>query len=913
MVPGNGDSLDLRPHVWDQSRGSIDIAQHDRRTIDVNDLGLRDTLPPGVRLELRCGVSELSVGLLGSADEPTPITVAGRRVREGTLRDGDLLTIGCYGWIATAYARGNGMGLEPIDPIAGCSIELENVVVAGRKSPRLQIEHLQIPAGQSVAIIGHSGAGKSTLMDELVGRRIGSGTVRIDGVSRDGAADPAPRRIASVPQADVMHEELTIWRQTESMIRLAGIASPRAAARRSLRGVGLFDKLGDRPSELSGGQLRRARLAAAIGRRPGILLLDEPDSGLDPQTAADIRRLLRTFHLLGCTVVMVTHHHEGLEVFDRQITLSEGRIQSGSPLSLLVSGRDSEPTALAAGSDALNPRLAPSAHPFNVIPDSHLEEGGLGGERKKDWKLLPHLLRRCVEQIAGRRLFQSPRWLSKWIKWIPQWTLDLVVLPVAFAAAVARTANIAPAESFGCDANPALMAFLNVLSLIWLSASGSYLTLVTQWDRLRFEWSQGLPRYVHLLAEAITAAGSAMLQTTVFALTLWGIRWTMLGIPIFTGEAVDAATETTTSIGGVPFFEADPHLGRVFVMGVAVAVAASQLGLWIGAVAKSRIKVAAMLLPLVMIVQLLFSSFVVRAARSDQPVETVYTGFNGHRQCRGVIGCPATAVIDQHRIGPMCEICGDDWAYSEPENLADWRARRLDADDLLDRTALDAPVAWPVVLISHLTLTRPADRALRGLLQPGRSDEQRTRYGDAAIYWQSLFQLMALTMIFHAFTALMSRAAGLTFRWPRRVHRGGWRIDRLPAAGDRTGTIARGAAAADDCLAGPRRAIRRRTVDADQRFGSVGDADRAALGADGRAVAVDARGVDADRSDQRFRGDRHGDHPDAAAGRVVVAAPARGPAAIVGDRSGRRGQTNRGVGPRTRRRRDHLPDDGRGL
>ena len=289
-------SSPLLPHVWDPALRSIDVAEHQSRTIDAAEMRLREGLPPGgwIRLE---GVRENDqLGLAVQTNAPQEIAVRGHSGATATLWPGDLLRMGRYGWVLQRYAAGQGVGLMPVDPITGASMTLRDV----RVGDRLDIERLHVPAGQSVAITGRSGAGKSTLIHEIVGRRRGVGQVLIAGQSRAGAVDPAAKTIAWVPQQDLLHDDLTVRQQTASMIRLVGnrrtdAAKPDAVATRWLRAVGLGEKLDSMPDQLSGGQKRRARLAAAIGRLPGVLLLDEPDSGLDPDTATEIPRFAAHF------------------------------------------------------------------------------------------------------------------------------------------------------------------------------------------------------------------------------------------------------------------------------------------------------------------------------------------------------------------------------------------------------------------------------------------------------------------------------------------------------------------------------------------------------------------------------------------------------------------------------------------
>jgi ABC-type nitrate/sulfonate/bicarbonate transport system ATPase subunit len=181
-------------------------------------------------------------------------------------------------------------------------------------------------------LLGPSGCGKSTLLHMLGGvRPMGvdtptAGTVLIDGSECHGPHDDAVmvfQRYANRPDLTVFDNvafpfRLNLWKslvpEAEWRQRVADI----------LKAVGLSDKLGLRPAQLSGGQNQRVALARALVLRPRILLMDEPFGALDAQTRDEMQRLLiELYQSWPCLVVFVTHDvTEALVLGDRVIVLS---------------------------------------------------------------------------------------------------------------------------------------------------------------------------------------------------------------------------------------------------------------------------------------------------------------------------------------------------------------------------------------------------------------------------------------------------------------------------------------------------------------------------------------------------------------------------------------------------------------
>jgi putative ABC transport system ATP-binding protein len=201
---------------------------------------------------------------------------------------------------------------------------------------------LSIEAGEYTAISGPSGCGKSTLLHLLgcVDTPTG-GRLTFDG--RDvGTLGDAERsrirltRIGFVFQRFFLLPMLTAWENVELPQSEAG-ASREARRRRTgelLAYVGLADRAGHRPSQLSGGEMQRVAIARALANRPGLLLADEPTGELDEATGRQIAELLERVHADGTAIVVVTHDPALAERASRQLAMRSGSLVApaeGSP------------------------------------------------------------------------------------------------------------------------------------------------------------------------------------------------------------------------------------------------------------------------------------------------------------------------------------------------------------------------------------------------------------------------------------------------------------------------------------------------------------------------------------------------------------------------------------------------------
>ena len=197
----------------------------------------------------------------------------------------------------------------------------------------------RVREGELFAFLGVNGAGKSTTIHIMCGQlKKDGGKIVIDGADLDGGADPVKQKLGVVFQNSVLDGALTVWDNLESraaLYKITGAAfKKRFSELDALLGIGEFKRRA--VAKLSGGQRRRIDIARALLHRPKILILDEPTTGLDPQT----RKLLwgviaRLRQEEGMTVFLTTHYMEEAAEADFVVILESGKIAAeGTPLSL---------------------------------------------------------------------------------------------------------------------------------------------------------------------------------------------------------------------------------------------------------------------------------------------------------------------------------------------------------------------------------------------------------------------------------------------------------------------------------------------------------------------------------------------------------------------------------------------------
>ncbi|MEQ8263123.1 ATP-binding cassette domain-containing protein [Pseudohaliea sp.] len=210
----------------------------------------------------------------------------------------------------------------------------KRVPVAGGELEILKGIDLEIKSGETVAIIGASGSGKSTLLGLLAGLDLASeGTIEIGDVSlghldEDGRALLRAREIGFVFQSFQLLPALTALENVMLPLELRGDGEAAERAGRYLERVGLGERAGHYPRQLSGGEQQRVAIARAFAAEPRILFADEPTGNLDTVTGERIVELLFALNREeGTTLVLVTHD-EGLAArCERRLRMTAGELE----------------------------------------------------------------------------------------------------------------------------------------------------------------------------------------------------------------------------------------------------------------------------------------------------------------------------------------------------------------------------------------------------------------------------------------------------------------------------------------------------------------------------------------------------------------------------------------------------------
>lgn len=191
---------------------------------------------------------------------------------------------------------------------------------------------LTIQPNEFVGLLGPSGAGKSTLMDSLNGMRPAtSGYVLINNLDLYRHLDSLKQSIGYVPQDDIIHRELTVYRTLYyvARLRLSSDVSTKEIDQiinEVMDVTGLSERRDVPVSQLSGGQRKRVSIAVELITKPSVIFLDEPTSGLDPATEEKIMKLFRQIAESGRTVILTTHAMENVKLFDKIVVLMRGKL-----------------------------------------------------------------------------------------------------------------------------------------------------------------------------------------------------------------------------------------------------------------------------------------------------------------------------------------------------------------------------------------------------------------------------------------------------------------------------------------------------------------------------------------------------------------------------------------------------------
>ncbi len=230
----------------------------------------------------------------------------------------------------------------------------------------------QVREGELFAFLGVNGAGKSTTINILCGGLLkDSGSISVDGLNLDKDLNRIKRELGVVFQSSVLDSALTVYDNLQSRAALYGIMGDEFKARlEELSTLLDFKDLLKRPvGKLSGGQRRRIDVARALFHKPKILILDEPTTGLDPQTRKTLWDVIATLRRSeNMTVLLTTHYMEEAAEADYVVIIDGGKISAkGTPLELKNTYTGDYITLYSVGEQA----VAKLGVEYEAIRDAH--------------------------------------------------------------------------------------------------------------------------------------------------------------------------------------------------------------------------------------------------------------------------------------------------------------------------------------------------------------------------------------------------------------------------------------------------------------------------------------------------------------------------------------------------------------
>ncbi|MEZ5344507.1 MAG: FHA domain-containing protein [Pyrinomonadaceae bacterium] len=261
------------------------------------------------------------------------VYINGERISRRVVSPEDVIQIGSF---VLRIDENNNIGVFDtrskirIDSI-GITKDVKNRA-GGGKIRLLDDISLSIKPNEFIGLLGPSGAGKSTYMDALNGMRPPTGgSVLINNQDLYRYLDSLKQSIGYVPQDDIIHRELTVYK---TLYYVAKLRLSRDVSRSEIDQIieevldvtGLDERRDVPINELSGGQRKRVSIAVELITKPSIIYLDEPTSGLDPATEEKIMKLFRQIAESGRTVILTTHAMENVRLFDKIVVLMRGKL-----------------------------------------------------------------------------------------------------------------------------------------------------------------------------------------------------------------------------------------------------------------------------------------------------------------------------------------------------------------------------------------------------------------------------------------------------------------------------------------------------------------------------------------------------------------------------------------------------------
>ena len=445
-------------------------------------------IPEGCSARINAGKAEI-------AFKDKIVNTQGKSTRQIQLEEGRMIRLpGC----TMSFAQGE---LTCKNLPLGFDVEVENLDVFAGKKQLLSGIDFKLHAGEILAIIGRSGQGKSTLLRLLQGKHKSGPDSFVSIGKLDYRNEEIRKHIAFLEQDPELRRDLTV---KETLLDGARVGMSKLDFKRNANGrlekfselFGLSARLDNPIRTLSGGECRRVALAKELMGNPGLIVLDEPLSGLDPYNSKILCTHLKQLAFLGHTIILTTHSYEALEIADKVLVLHQGKQAFyGSPK---------------------------EAYRYFETDDPETILTNLNDDTASNWQTI---LQKRIAPIRSTSALEalipsyfpktslSPVFLYKILMTAKQWFRDkgkfltLLLQPLIIGFLFSQI--------FSDATSLWIVAFAIILSANWLSLSLSIREIVQEKEILQAEFRKGVPILPTIFAKALLPTMVAFVQTLI--------------------------------------------------------------------------------------------------------------------------------------------------------------------------------------------------------------------------------------------------------------------------------------------------------------------------------------------------------------------------------------------------------------
>lgn len=451
------------------------------------------------------------------------ITPEGKSIRQKRLNDGE--TIRMPGYEISCSAGNVSCKETPL----GFDVHAQDLDVYAGKKRLLQNVNFTLPAGEILAIIGRSGQGKSTLLKLLQGiNRCGKKSkVCIGGL--DYRNTEIRKRMAFLEQDPQLRMDLTV---RETLLDGGRVTMNKQDFRQNVQGrlekfcelFGLSGRMDNGVKTLSGGELRRVALARELMGSPGLIILDEPLSGLDPYNSRILCSHLKQLAFLGHTVILTTHSYEALQIANKLLIIHQGhQVFYGSPTEAYSHfGTEDAEAILSSLQDERS---------------SNQEEQDQGKTRTG---LVPYI---PSQNLYFPKTHLAPVFLYKMGLTLKQWFRDKgKAMAILFQPLII---GFLFSQIFSSLSSLWIVAFAVILSANWLALSLSIREIVSEKEILLGEFRKGVKVLPTITAKVCIPTLAAWVQTLiVFAFVNFrmSVHWQPMILLAFLAMVLPAVT-----------------------------------------------------------------------------------------------------------------------------------------------------------------------------------------------------------------------------------------------------------------------------------------------------------------------------------------------------------------------------------